>query len=93
MDEEQWKRFECYLGFLNIINDFSYFRLMNTDLFDQTEQLESQLIKPLIHRQTFIKFKANGHTYSRIYYLTSSDDAIHYLGSRYRSKYEACMII
>jgi hypothetical protein len=84
MDETQWKRLECYLRFITTIE---YFRLMSID------QTDANLIEPLKRRQTFIKFKANGHTYSRIYYLTSSDDAIHYLGSRYRSKYEACMII
>ena len=40
-----------------------------------------------------IKFRPNGHTYSRVYFLTMSEDAIHYQGSRYRSKFEACMKI
>jgi hypothetical protein len=56
-------------------------------------QTEANLIDHLKHRQTFIKFKSTGRTYARTYYLNSSDDEIHYLGSKHRSKYEACMII
>jgi len=66
---------------------------MNTNSSDATEILESKLVNPLKCRQTFIKFKSTGRTYSRIYFLILSDDAIHYLGSRYKNKREACMTI
>jgi len=67
--------------------------LIITNASDETGRLESNLINPLQRRQTFIKFKPNGRTYSRIYYLISSQDAIHYLGSKRKAKYEACMNI
>jgi hypothetical protein len=91
MDEEQWQRFDSNVLFINIIKVFVDFRLINTNSSDENEPLESNLINRLQRRQTFIKFKPNGRTYSRIYYLISSQDAIHYLGSKHKAKHEACM--
>ena len=56
-------------------------------------ETDANLIEPLKRRQTFIKFKPNGRTYSRIYYLISSEDAIHYLGSKHKAKREACTVV
>jgi hypothetical protein len=70
---------------------FFLFRLLSTDVLDQTKELRDNLIERLKHRQTFVKFKSNGRTYSRIYFLNSSDDIVLYLGSRYKLKREACM--
>lgn len=64
---------------------------MHSNSIDATETSELNPIDRLKRRQTFIKFKSNTHTYSRIYYLILSADAIHYLGSRKKSKIEACM--
>jgi len=78
---------------MNNINIFDDFRLVNTNSSDATKILESNLIDLLKRRKTFTKFKANGHVYSRIYYLLPSGNAVHYIGSRYKSKCEACMNI
>jgi hypothetical protein len=61
---------------------------MNTDV-RQTENID--ILNRLKRRVTFIKYKPNGHTYSRVYYLILSEDAIHYQGSRRKSHREACM--
>ncbi|CAF4331739.1 unnamed protein product, partial [Rotaria sordida] len=67
-------------------------RLMNTYSSDVSQLQELNIINQLKHRVTFIKFKSSGHSYSRIYYLNLSEDAIHYLGSKHKSKIEACKI-
>ncbi|CAF1253887.1 unnamed protein product [Rotaria sp. Silwood1] len=67
-------------------------RLMSIDSSTTNQLQDSNLIDQLKHRVTFIKFKSSGRTYSRIYYLNLSEDAIHYLGSRHKSKREACKI-
>jgi hypothetical protein len=64
------------------------FRLMDTA--EISKEQKANLIDRLKRRVTFIKYKLNGHTYSRIYYLVLSEDAIHYQGSAHRSKHEAC---
>ncbi len=63
---------------------------MNTDPSDIPETEKSNIINRLKRRETFIKFNSSGRTYSRIYYLALSEDAIHYQGSRHKSKHEAC---
>ena len=60
---------------------------------DQTKELRANLIESLKLRQTFIKFKANGRSYSRVYFLNSSADIVLYLGSRKKLKCEACMTV
>lgn len=65
---------------------------MDTDLSTVTQTQQTDLVNFLKRRTTFIKYKSNGQTYSRIYYLVLSEDAIHYLGSKKSSKIEACMI-
>jgi len=65
---------------------------MNTDPSNIVNNEQVDLINRLKHRTTFIKYKSNGRTYSRLYYLVLSEDSIHYLGSKHKSKYEACMI-
>ena len=59
---------------------------------DAAEPSSHDLVNSLKQRVTLIKYRSNGHTYSRIYYLTLSEDAIHYQGSKRRSKHEACAI-
>jgi hypothetical protein len=59
---------------------------------NSVEPSSNDLVSRLKRRTTLIKHKANGHTYSRVYYLALSEDAIHYQGSRYRKKHEACQI-
>jgi hypothetical protein len=63
---------------------------MNTDPSDIPETEKSNIINRLKRRETFIKFNSSGRTYSRIYYLSLSEDAIHYQGSRHKSKLKAC---
>jgi len=65
---------------------------MQTDSSALTESQQTDLINPIQRRTTFIKFKSNGRSYSRVYYLVLSEDAIHYIGSKSSSKIQACMI-
>lgn len=63
---------------------------MHPDEVEITDEQKAHLIDRLKRRTTFIKYKVNGRTYSRLYYLLLSEDAIHYQGSRRRSKHDAC---
>ena len=65
---------------------------MNTGSSSINQTQQSNIINLLKPRTTFIKYKSNGHTYSRVYYLVLSEDSIHYCGSKRKSKYLACMI-
>ncbi|CAF1147619.1 unnamed protein product [Adineta ricciae] len=65
---------------------------MDTDASNVIDIQQTDLINVLKRRTTFIKYKPNGRTYSRLFYLLLSEDAIHYLGSRHSSKSEACLI-
>jgi Ca2+-binding EF-hand superfamily protein len=65
---------------------------MNNDPSGINEIQQTDIVNRLKRRTTFIKYKPNGHTYSRLYYLVLSEDAIHYRGSKNTSKREACMI-
>jgi hypothetical protein len=65
---------------------------MDTDPSNTTETQQTDLVNVLKRRITFIKYKPNGRTYSRLYYLVLSEDSIHYLGSKRKSKTEACLI-
>lgn len=69
----------------------SFFRIMDSD---QSNLIPTQtnIVNVLKRRTTFIKYKPTGRTYSRLYYLILSEDAIHYLGSRHKSKRLACMV-
>ncbi|UJR09709.1 hypothetical protein I4U23_013938 [Adineta vaga] len=73
------------------MDDTKWQRLMSTDSSDLTETQKSNLLDGLKRRVTFIKYKRNGRTYSRIYYLVLAEDAIHYRGSTH-SKREACKV-
>jgi hypothetical protein len=66
---------------------------MDTHSLNLSQAQQSDMINRLKPRVTFIKYKLNCHTYSRIYYLTLSEDSIHYQGSKRKSKHEACMKI
>ncbi|CAF3806889.1 unnamed protein product [Adineta steineri] len=66
--------------------------LMTTDSTSLSEIQKTNVIDQLKRRVTFIKYKSNGRTYSRIYYVNLSEDAIHYQGSKRKSKHEACKI-
>ncbi|CAF3304858.1 unnamed protein product [Rotaria sp. Silwood2] len=74
------------------MNKVQWERLMSINASAESQLQASNIINQLKCRQTFVKFKSSGHTYSRIYYLTLSEDAIHYLGSKHKSKNEACKI-
>ncbi|CAF4385172.1 unnamed protein product, partial [Rotaria socialis] len=74
------------------MNEIQWERLINTSDLQVSEIEGLNIANQLKHRVTFIKFKSNGHTYSRIYYLALSEDVIHYKGSRNKSKIEACKI-
>ena len=80
-----------------MIKNFRYlisiFRLMATHSSNLDETEELNMINRLKRRVTFIKYKSNCHTYSRIYYLSLSEDSINYQGSRHKSKHEACINI
>jgi inactive phospholipase C-like protein 2 len=89
MDETQWKRYELRWKFLK---EFRLFRIMDIDPSNITQNQQTNLVNLLKRRTTFIKYKGNGRTYSRLYFLVLSEDAIHYRGSNTRSKHEACMI-
>lgn len=65
---------------------------METDASNIIDTEQTNLLNSLKRRTTFIKYKPNGRTYSRLYYLVLSEDAIHYYGSKRSSKYEACLI-
>jgi len=65
---------------------------MDIDPSNITQAQQTNLVNILKRRTTFIKYKPNGRTYSRLYYLVLSEDSIHYFGSKTKSKNEACMI-
>ena len=56
----------------------------------QTHQ--TNMVNHLKRRTTFIKYRPNGRTYSRLYYLVLSEDSIHYTSAKYKSIREACKI-
>jgi hypothetical protein len=74
------------------IQIFFLIRIMDTDSSNITQTQQTNLVNLLKRRTTFIKYKPNGRTYSRLYYLALSEDSIHYFGSRVKSKDEACTI-
>ena len=63
---------------------------INPTSITQIEQ--NNLVNQLKRRTTFIKYKPNGRSYSRVYFLVLSEDAIHYQGSKSKSKSQACLI-
>ncbi|CAF3849368.1 unnamed protein product, partial [Rotaria sordida] len=65
---------------------------MDNDPSNIASTQQIHIVNILKRRTTFIKYKPNGRTYSRIYYLVLSEDAIHYCGSKHKSKHEACVI-
>ncbi|CAF0741347.1 unnamed protein product [Rotaria sordida] len=67
-------------------------RIMDNDPSNIASTQQIHIVNILKRRTTFIKYKPNGRTYSRIYYLVLSEDAIHYCGSKHKSKHEACVI-
>ena len=52
--------------------------------------ISKELVDDLKRRVTLIKHKSSGKTFSRIFFLTSAEDAIHYDGSRRGITQEAC---
>lgn len=72
------------------MDEIQWRRLQRIDQQAQAEVVTTNLVDPLKRRETFIKFKANGRSYARIYYLTFSEHAIYYRGSKHRSKREVC---
>ena len=65
---------------------------MDTDPSNITQTHQTNLVNLLKRRTTFIKYRPNGRTYSRLYYLILSEDSIHYRGSKNNAKRQACMI-
>ena len=65
---------------------------MHDDLSPSSQTEQVDLVNQLKRRRTFIKYKSNGRSYSRVYYLILSEDAIHYCGSRRKSNRKACLI-
>ena len=63
---------------------------INPTGIDETEQ--NNLVNRLKRRTTLIKYKPTGRTYSRVYYLSLSEDVIRYQGSKNKSKSQACLI-
>lgn len=61
------------------------FRLMH-----RSSTMNEISIDRLKEHRTFVKYKSNGKTYSRIYFLNLAEDAIEYLGSRNSSKDRRC---
>ena len=68
------------------------FRLMDVNPTNITQTQQTNLVNQLKRRTTFVKYKPNGRSYSRLYYLVLSEDAIEYYGSKHKSKREACLI-
>ncbi|CAF2551668.1 unnamed protein product [Rotaria sp. Silwood2] len=65
---------------------------MDNDPSNIISTQQTNIVNILKHQTTFIKYKPNARTYSRLYYLVLSEDAIHYFGSKHKSKSQACMI-
>lgn len=65
---------------------------MNNESANVISNQQANIVNVLKRRTTFIKYKPNCHSYSRLYYLVLSEDAIHYLGSRKKSKRLALII-
>lgn len=80
------------MTFPKIISTLSSNRIMDDNPSTITETQQTDLVNSLKRRTTFIKYKPTARSYSRLYYLVLSEDAIHYLGSRIKSKREACLI-
>ncbi|CAF0734693.1 unnamed protein product [Didymodactylos carnosus] len=59
------------------------------DVSDQNAEERNLTVEKLKKRTTFIKYKSTGKSYSRTYFLTLSEDAIRYLGSRRGGKSKA----
>ncbi|CAF3334143.1 unnamed protein product [Rotaria socialis] len=67
-------------------------RLTNHDPTTIVSSHQTDAVNILKRRTTFVKYKSTGRTYARLYYLVLSEDSIHYLGSRTKSKRQACII-
>ncbi|CAF3395848.1 unnamed protein product [Rotaria sp. Silwood1] len=67
-------------------------RIMDNDPSNIISTQQTNIVNIMKRRTTFIKHKPNGRTYSRLYYLVLSEDAIHYFSSKHKSKRQACMI-
>lgn len=80
------------MTFLRIFFYLFPIRIMDDNPSNITETQQTDLVNSLKRRTTFIKYKPTTRTYSRLYYLVLSEDAIHYLGSRTKSKRQACLI-
>ncbi|CAF4038102.1 unnamed protein product, partial [Adineta steineri] len=74
------------------MDEEQWLRLKTTDLSNINAIEELNILNRLKCGQTFIKFKSNGHSYSRIYYLDIFENAIHYSGSSHKFKHKACKI-
>jgi inactive phospholipase C-like protein 2 len=90
MDEIQWKRFEFNFNLI-LINLISI-RIMDNDPSAIIQTHQTNMVNCLQRRTTFIKYRPNGLTYSRVYFLVLSEDSIHYMSAKYKSIREACMI-
>jgi hypothetical protein len=67
-------------------------RLMDINPSGMTDIQQSELVNQLKRQVTFIKYKSNGRSYSRLYYLVLSEDAVDYQGSKRKSNHQACLI-
>ncbi|CAF1285163.1 unnamed protein product [Adineta steineri] len=74
------------------MDEEQWLRLKTTDLSNINAIEELNILNRLKCGQTFIKFKSNGHSYSRIYYLDIFENAIHYSGSSHKFKHKSCKI-
>lgn len=57
-----------------------------------TQTQQTNLVNQLKRRSTFVKYKSTGRSYSRLYYLVLSEDAIEYYGSKHKQRRQACLI-
>ena len=67
-------------------------RLMDVNPTNITQTQQTNLVNQLKRRATFVKYKSTGRSYSRLYYLVLSEDAIEYYGSRHKQRRQACLI-
>lgn len=67
-------------------------RIMDINPTGSNEIEQNNLVNQLKRRTTLIKYKANGRSYSRLYYLGLSEDAIFYQGSKNKSKSQVYLI-
>ncbi|CAF0937386.1 unnamed protein product, partial [Didymodactylos carnosus] len=63
-----------------------------TDVGEECGKDKNPVVQSLKKRTTFVKYKSNGRSYSRIYFLTTSEDAVDYFGSK-RNETERAYLI